>query len=256
LSDVTYAAALIVFDRTPHRIQPERVLDRRNYLVFVSWSAVLFLGGSLMCLPPSWLTPWLGTAALVATFVGVQQRRLALELHGLVFLLVVAALSGLLTNIFSALAGTLPGAPSWDIYFVSACAILSYEVLQPSPERSWKRQVLATAFASLAICVAAALLVQGFVAVIALSVVPAEQHVAFIRTFTVCAMALALAFSGSYWRRTELTRIGYATLALLAVKLVFEDLRVGHLGFIAGSIFLFAITLIAVPRVARMGQKV
>jgi hypothetical protein len=53
----------------------------------------------------------------------------------------------------------------------------------------------------------------------------------------------------------ELTRIGYATLALVAAKLVFEDLRQGHLEFVAASIFLFAVTLIAVPRIARMGQK-
>ena len=42
---------------------------------------------------------------------------------------------------------------------------------------------------------------------------------------------------------------------LVAVKLIFEDLRQGHLGFVAASIFLFAITLIAVPRIARMGEK-
>jgi predicted tellurium resistance membrane protein TerC len=53
----------------------------------------------------------------------------------------------------------------------------------------------------------------------------------------------------------ELTRIGYGILVLLAVKLVIEDLRHGHLVFIAGSIFLFAITLIMVPRVARTGQR-
>jgi hypothetical protein len=43
---------------------------------------------------------------------------------------------------------------------------------------------------------------------------------------------------------------------LIAVKLVFEDLRLGHMELIAASIFLFAITLIAVPRIARMRQKV
>jgi len=66
---------------------------------------------------------------------------------------------------------------------------------------------------------------------------------------------LALAFSGSHWRRVELTRIGYGALAMVAVKLVLEDLRLGHLEFIAGSIFLFAVTLIAVPHIARMGQS-
>jgi len=89
----------------------------------------------------------------------------------------------------------------------------------------------------------------------AFSVNPGPQHLAFLRTLTLCAAALALAFSGSHWRRKELTRMGYATLALVAVKLVFEDLRLGHLEFIAASIFLFAVTLIAVPHIARMGQK-
>jgi hypothetical protein len=41
----------------------------------------------------------------------------------------------------------------------------------------------------------------------------------------------------------------------VADKLLLEDLRLGHLEFIAASIFLFAVTLIAVPRMARMGQR-
>jgi hypothetical protein len=52
----------------------------------------------------------------------------------------------------------------------------------------------------------------------------------------------------------ELTRIGYAALMLVAVKLMVEDLRLGHLEFTAASIFLFAITLIAVPRM-RLSER-
>ena len=71
-----------------------------------------------------------------------------------------------------------------------------------------------------------------------------------------CSLALGLAYAGARWHRVELTRIAYAALALLAAKLLFEDLRHGHLEFIAGSIFLFAVTLITVPRLARTGQKI
>jgi hypothetical protein len=110
-------------------------------------------------------------------------------------------------------------------------------------------------FAVLAVAGVAALAVEGLVALVALSMIPEAHHVAFIRTLTVCAAAIALAFSGWHWRRKELTRIGYAALALLAVKLVVEDLRHGHMAFIAASIFIFAITLLVVPRVARMGQR-
>ena len=62
--------------------------------------------------------------------------------------------------------------------------------------------------------------------------------------------------AGARWQRMELTRISYIGLALLAVKLVLEDLRHGDLTFIAGAIFLFALTLIAVPHLARTGRKI
>jgi hypothetical protein len=173
-----------------------------------------------------------------------------------VYLLSAAAVSGLLNYAFLALAGTLPSAPSMSICMVSACSILCYAAGKFCEGEAWSQQLLHTVFAVLAIAAAAALLVQGLMALTALSLNPGAHHLAFIRTLTICLAALALAFSGAHWRRMELTRIGYATLVLVAVKLVFEDLRHGHLEFIAASIFLFAVTLIAVPRIARMGHRV
>jgi predicted tellurium resistance membrane protein TerC len=76
-----------------------------------------------------------------------------------------------------------------------------------------------------------------------------------IRTVALCIAALLLVSGGARWRRRELTRLGYAAIALVAVKLVTEDLRHGHLAYIAASIFLVAFTLIAAPRVARARQK-
>jgi hypothetical protein len=95
-------------------------------------------------------------------------------------------------------------------------------------------------------------MVHGLATLTSLVVHPATHHLAFIRTLTLCAVALALAFSGARWRRLELTRLGFAVLVLLALKLVAEDLRHGHLGYTAASICLVAITLIAVPRVGRI----
>jgi hypothetical protein len=230
--------------------------ERRNSLVFASWSAALLLAGCLLCLPPMWQPVWLSVASISAVIASVRLQRLTLALHGMVFLLAAAGISGLLKEVLNALAGTLPGAPGIGVCVVSVCAILCYAAMKPCQEKSWTRQVISVAFASLAIGAVAALAVQGLVGFIALRVLPEAYHLAFIRTFTVCAAAIGLAFSGAHWHRMELTRIGYATLALLAVKLILEDLHHGHLAFIAGSIFLFAITLIVVPRVARMGQKV
>ena len=183
-------------------------------------------------------------------------NRLSLELHGMAFLLAAAWVSGLADSVFQALAGTLPGAPGLSVCVVSVGAVLTYGAIKHRQDESIAAQILSIVIAALAIAALAALMVEGLAWLTALKVTPGAHHLAFIRTLTVCAAAIALAYGGAHWRRMELTRIGYATLALLAVKLVLEDLRHGHLAFIAGSIFLFAITLIAVPRVARMGQKV
>jgi hypothetical protein len=246
LSAATYAIAFVLFSR---------VMDRRNFLVFSTWSAALYLAGCWLCLPPLWMALCLGMGAIVATVLGARRSRTVLELHGLAFLLAAATVSGLLRYILEALAGTLPGRLDWGVPFVSACAALCYAAGIFSREASWKQQLLQLVFASLAVGAGAALLVQGMMWLAALRVSLGLHHLAFIRTLTICAAALALAFSGSEWRHKELTRIGYAALAVVAVKLLFEDLRLGHLEFIAASIFLFAVTLIAVPRVARMGHR-
>jgi hypothetical protein len=247
LSGAGYAGALGYFDWTQ---------ERRNYLVFASWSAALFLAGSLLCVPHGWQAAWLSVAAIAATFASRLLQRFALEVHGLVFLAAAAGISGLLKEVIDALAGTLPGTPELSACAVSVAAVGCYAAIKPRQEKMWTRQVVSIVFAALAIAALAALTVQGLAWVTALKVLPAAHHVAFIRTLTACVAAIVLAYSGALWRRMELTRIGYAALALLAVKLVLEDLRHGHLAFIAGSIFLFAIALIVVPRVARTGQRV
>jgi len=247
LSTASYAGVFVFFDRAP---------ERRNYRVFAVWSAALFLTGCWLCLPPLWMAMCLGAAAIAATVLGVRLNRLTLEFHGLAYLLAATVASGLLNYAFRALAGTLPGAPTWSVCLISAGAVLCYAAGKPCQGEPWKLQLLHTVSASVAIGAAAALLVQGLMWLTALSLNPGAHHLAFIRTLTICMAALALAFSGAHWRRMELTRVGYATLALVAAKLVFEDLRHGHLEFIAASIFLFAVTLIAVPRIARMGQRI
>jgi len=245
LSAAGYAAVFVFFAGLP---------ERRNERVFSTWSAALFLAGSILCLAPVSMALWLGAAAIVAVGLGVHWNRLTLEFHGLAFLLGAAVASGLMDYDFRALAGALPGAPAWITWTITVCAVLFYAVEKPCAGEAWRQQALHLVSALLAIGGVAALLVEGLMRVTALSVNPGAHHLAFLRTLTICLTILALVFSGSHWRRLELTRIGYIALAFVAVKLVFEDLRLGHLEFIAASIFLFAITLIAVPRIVRMSQ--
>jgi hypothetical protein len=229
--------------------------ERRNLLVFASWSGALMLAGSMMCLPAKAQSPWLGSWAVAASWASARMLRMHLELHGLALLLAAAAGSGLLNWMLSELAGTSPGTAQLAMYFVTVCAIACYASAARKPAEGWWQQWIAISFAVLATAAVTSLLVQGLIGLIALKVIPGAHHLAFIRTLTICLAAMGLTFGGAWWGRAELTKIGYATVALLALKLALEDLRHGQLTFIAGSICLYAITLIVVPRVARIGQR-
>jgi hypothetical protein len=245
LSAACYTAVFAIFDGSA---------EGRNYHVFATWAAALLLTGSLLCLPLIYLVACLGLAAIGCTAMSVRIGRMTLGFHGLVFLTADAIASGWLKYAFHALAGTLPAGDAWIVSGVSACSIICYVAGKPGTQENWKKQILHFVPAAFSACALAALLVEGLVWLLALYVTPDVYHVAFIRTLSICAVALALAFGGCRWRRVELTRIAYAALWFIAAKLLFEDLRHGRLEFIAASIFLFAITLIAVPRIARMGH--
>ncbi len=248
LSAAGYGAVFAIFDRA-------HFTEQRNYAVFAWWSAGLFLAGGCLCMTPLSFALCLGLASIVCTVLGVRLKKLTLEIQGTAYLVAAAAISRLLEYAALALAATLPGVPALSVCFVAVCAAICYAAGKAGRGESWKRQILSIVSASVAIGAGTAMLVKVLMGLAALSVNPGLQHLAFVRTLTLCAAALALAFCGSHWRRRELTWMGYAMLALVAVKMVFEDLRLGHLEFIAASIFLFAVTLIAIHPLARMGQK-
>jgi len=246
LAAACYAAVFVVF---AGQSAP------RNFVVFAAWGAVLLLCGSLLSLPAAVAAACLGAAAIAATFIGRRKSWFSFEFYGAIFLFTAAAQSGLLGFLVSELVGRPSGAPSFIAGLVAIGAVLCSASGKPLSGESWQSQTLHLAVAALALGAAAALAIQALIALAALKVAPGAHHLALIRTLTLCSAAVALVFAGARWRRLELTRLGYASLALVAVKLVAEDLRHGHLAYIAASIFLFAIALIAAPRVAKTKQK-
>ena len=216
-----------------------------------TWSLALFLLGSFLCLPPLWLASGLGVAALLATLGAVNLSRLSLAFHGLIYLCAAAFASGLLQYTAHAVAGDFPAPPEVIAWAISAAIVLCYAIGGKIEDVDWKPQLFHTLSAALAVSSAATVLVSAIVWLTATVITPGSSHVAVIRTLTACALALALAWLGPRWRRVELVWLAYATLAAVAAKLLFEDLRQGHPEFIAASIFLFAVTLILIPRLAR-----
>ncbi len=246
LAGATYAASFARF---------RQAAERRNFRVFMAWSAALLLAGAFWTLPAGWAAAGLGLAALLSVAAGVWLQCVPLDLHGVVYLTAGAIVAGLPGFVADALTGPSPPRPVWAIFAVAASAVLCYAVGRERVGEAWQQQLLHFVPAFLASCAVAALLVEGLLRLVALFITPVLFHLAFIRTLTVCSVALALAFGGRVLERLEMTRIAYAAVAFMAVKLIFEDLREGRMDFIALSIFLFAVTLIAVPRLGRMGHK-
>jgi hypothetical protein len=227
----------------------------RNQQVFAAFATCFLLFGSLLCLPPIPMALTLSLAAVAATLLGVRLNHLSGQIHGLSLLITAAIASGLLEYVFQSLAGTLPNSLSPAASISAMGSLICYVAVRPLPGETRLRQSFRLIPATLGAGSLAALLVQAVLALVALRMVPGIHHVAFLRTFSVCAVALALAYTGVRARRPELTQIAYAALAFVAAKLLFEDLRHAHFEFIAASIFLFAISLIAVPRLAKTGQR-
>jgi hypothetical protein len=246
LSATCYALVFTIF---------ERATERRNALVFSAWGAALFLGGSFLCLPPLLAVAVIGAGAIAAIVVSHWKNQPVFEFYGLVFLLAATASSGFLGFAASALIGSPSGGPALGAWLIVFCGVLCYAAANSREHEPWGLQTTHLLLAALAAGGVAALLVRGWLGLVASQVTTGPHHLALIRTLTLCAMALALVFSGARFRRVELTRLGYTALAFVAVKLVFEDLRHGHLAYIAASILLVALTLIAAPRMARAKQK-
>ncbi len=242
LSAAGYTIALLRFDS---------IAERRNYHVNAAWSAALLLLGCFWSLPSIWLPFCLGAAAIAAAALGAKTSRLTLAFHGVAFLIAAALAADAFDYAVHALAGEFPAPPAAIVWIISAVAILCYLFNAHIPAAHWKRQSIQLLSASLAVTALATILISALVWLTATVITPGASHVAVIRTLAACALALALAFTGSRWQRVELVWIAYATLALVTAKLLFEDLRQGHPEFIAASIFLYALTLILVPRVVR-----
>ncbi len=241
-----YTAVFIYFDRSP---------EQRNYHVYATGSAALLLAGSYLILPSPWLALCLVFIAILATLVGVRTLHLTLEFHGLIYLAAAALTSGMLDYVYRALVGSFPAAPSWIVCVVVAAAILSYAIADRYPGDEWRQRIVHVVAATLAVSGTSALLIFALMRSSESLTTTGPHLIAFIRTLITCAVALTLAYCGSRWHRKELVWIAYATLVFVSAKLLFEDLRHGHLGFIAASIFLFAVTLILVPRLVRPVQR-
>lgn len=228
--------------------------ERRTFRIFALWSAALLIAGSIEALPSMGAAALLSAAAISATYLAKRIEPEMLEFHGALFVFSAAIVAGLPSYIYNCVAATPPHSLPLIVPIVSACAMVAFGLGSPSTE-TISHRLLHLLRALIPVCAISALLIHGALALAGNLSVPGPHHIAFLRTLAVSTVALAIAFGGSRWTRPELTQLAWFLLAGVGVKLLLEDLRHGHMGLVAASIAIFAVTLMSVPRMVKIGSQ-
>jgi hypothetical protein len=226
----------------------------RNRRVCATWAAALLLAGSFLLLPVAFQIPCLCLAAVAAAFVYTRTARFSLGLHASFYLAAAAAVSPLPGYAASALAGKVPAAPHWSLWIVVVAAALCYVVGSRRVEDQGKRRLLWVVPSALVAFASAALAVAAIVWLSTSRMELSASRLSVIRTMVNCALALALGFLGSRWKRIELGWVAYAAVAFGTLKLLFEDLRFGNAASLVVSLLFYGSILILLPRLMRRRQ--
>jgi len=226
----------------------------RNRRVCATWAAALLLAGSFLVFPVSLQVPFLCLAAVAAVFVYTRTTKLSLGVHSSLYMAAATAVSPLALYVASALAGKVPAAPDWGIWIVALSALVCYAIGSRGSVDQGNRRLLWVVPAGIAGFAAAGLVVVAIVWLAANRVDLAASRLSVIRTIVNCALALALGFLGSYWKRIELGWVAYAAVAFGTLKLLFEDLRFGNAASLVVSLLFYGLILILLPRLTRRSR--
>jgi hypothetical protein len=257
---VLYWAALV-------RFPP--VAFARNHHVYASLGLALMLAGSVLLLPRSAAAVlWCGLS-VAAMFTSARTARSTLAIHGAVYLVAGATISGLLNYCRLAMTGAVPpGEPSPVSWILAAAAALAYLACSSAPTGRWTR-LLAASLVALAVSAFLVAFIAHFAAA-----GPNAPWLPTVRTLVVCGVALSLAVASTRFRpaftydaegpelsvdehgalrsrRIELTWISYAAMALLAVKIFVEDFHDSPPAALAVSLLCYGGVLIFGPRLTR-----
>ena len=245
-----YAASFFLIDRAD---------ARRTNFVFYSTLALIFTTIALeVLLAGSALALALSLAAIATAWIGGWRGRATLSLHGAVYLFAATLTAGLLTGALAAWGrpGELPtGWMTTTAWTAFAVTLLCSAIPVAVHGRTWGRLSHVPRLVFLLL----ALIALGGIVTTALGrFLPAGDAgaLAALRTGVVAVAAVALARLGRWPRIVEAGWLVYPVLLAGAVKLLFEDFRVGRPATLVLTLTLYGAALILAPRLARKSAHV
>ena len=170
-------------------------------------------------------------AAILATLAGPRLR-----IHGALYLLAAALISGLPAILVNAFTGNVLEPAPLALWIMAVSSLCCYAAFGRTPE---KVSTLSALLAALSL--AALLILIGK---------PSLALLATVRTLITCALALAFCFLGARTGRRELVWISYVAIALGTIKLVMEDFRQSSPAALALSLLCYGALLILIPKLS------
>ena len=264
---VLYATVLLGFDVAT---------STRNHHVYGGFGLGLTIVGSALLLPSAAAAvAWAGLA-VAAAFLAARSGHVTAAIHGAVLLLASCVFSGLLEYSWQTMAArATPAAPAAALWVVAMAAVLSYAACFRGQSRVWLRAFVA-GLAALGVC-------SFVVAGIALGAGPLPVvWLPTLRTLVVCGFALTLGMAATRLpaaatgrrledtapspegggegtaeraRRSELVWISYAAVALVTIKLFYEDFHESPKAGLAISLLGYGGLLIFGPRLTRARSR-
>jgi hypothetical protein len=226
----------------------------RNFYVYSTFALLLALAGSHLVLAGWTLTLAWSALAYASIAIGQRFRRTTLQWHGMLTLLLAAAMSGLAgwsAGVLLARGAPIAApAPVW----VAACAILAacaVSVRSGLQARAWQARTCFIAMSILASVVVTATASAAMMAICRGTVGhdSAGGLCATLQTLAMSGIAAALAWSSRRWRASELAWLIVPFLMATAYKILVNDLPEGETLPLFASLLLYGGTLILVPKI-------
>jgi hypothetical protein len=230
---------------------------RRNFYFYTSLALILVLVSTHVLLEGPRLALAWGTLGVLSSWLARRVGRIALNLHGAVYAIAGAGVSGLLFSATDALVG--PATTAWNPFSPASLIVLaaigaSWLIPMSPAAESWG---VYSRLPRLCIVVALAWSLGGWIVAMlapALAGTPGSGAdagiVATARTSVLAAAALALAWAGRLEWSREAGWLLYPVLVTGGLKLLVEDLPHSRPATLFLSLALYGGALIAAPRLA------
>jgi len=249
LAAVGYAVSFVLVDRR----------DERTSFIFYSTLALVFAmigGGELMGRDAFAVA--LAVAAVLMAWAGAWGERATLSLHGAVYALAGAIVSGLIVGsgrTLLLLGGVERDWLSWPAVAAWAGSVAYCAFPVAMHGRTWGRLSTLPKFLVLLVAVlssTAALVLAGTALLPAAAAgSPGAGAVAVVRTAVLALAAVALAWLGRLPRLPQAAWLVYPVLVAGGLKLLLEDLRVERPAALVVSFAVYGAALILSPRLLR-----